>query len=80
MTFLPHNYDLITGVSAHSDSAETYIIIIAYPEKEIQTIKHMGVFCLDKAGFLRLGHFICVISYIPIVRLPLTFTDDVFAA
>jgi len=37
-------------------SAETYRIVIAYPEKKIHTIKHTGVFCVDKAGFLRLGH------------------------
>ena len=43
-------YDLITG-----GSAETYRVVIAYPVKEIQTIKHIGVFCIDKAGFLRLA-------------------------
>jgi len=37
-------------------SAETYRIVIAYPEKEIQVIKHKDIFCVDKAGFFRLGH------------------------
>jgi len=37
-------------------SAETYKIVIAYPEKKIHTIKHTDVFCVDKAGFLRLGN------------------------
>jgi len=48
-------YALITGMST-----ETYRIVIAYPEKEIHTIKHTGVFCVDKAGFLRLGHTLCL--------------------
>jgi len=44
-------YALITG-----GSAETYKIVIAYSEKKIQAIKHMGTFCVDKAGFPRLSH------------------------
>jgi len=43
-------YALNTG-----GSAETCRIVIAYSEKVIHTIKHMGVFCVDKAGFLRLS-------------------------
>jgi len=30
--------------------------VLAYLKKEIHTIKYRGVFCIDKAGFLRLGH------------------------
>jgi len=49
--FLPLVYALITG-----GSAETYRIVIAYPEKKMYTIKHYSVFCVDKAGFLRLAY------------------------
>jgi len=51
LKFLPLSYAPITG-----RFAETYRIVIAYSEKEIHTIKHVGVFYVDKAGFLRLGH------------------------
>jgi len=41
-------YAPITG-----GSIETYRIVIAYAEKEIHNIRHTGVFCVDKTGFLR---------------------------
>jgi len=43
-------------------SAETNRIVIAYPEKEIHSIRHTGVFCVDKVGFLRPSH-ICNIIF-----------------
>jgi len=40
------------------ESAETNRMVRAYPEKEIHTIKHTGLFCIDNTGFLRLGHIL----------------------
>jgi len=52
MILISNFYHLCTG-----GSAKTYRIVMAYPENKIHTIlKHTGVFCIDKAGFLRLGH------------------------
>jgi len=38
--------------------------VIAYPEKKIHTIIHKGVFCVDKSGFLILGHIYYSYIYI----------------
>ena len=47
-------------IYVHRISNETYRFCIAHIEKEIDTI--IGVFCVNKTGFLRPGHIIIIMS------------------
>jgi len=64
ITFSEHDIHLIKNFTNYApitvESALTYRIVLAYPEKEIENIKHISVFCVGKTGFSRLSHILCM--------------------